>query len=100
MMKRLLAVMVAGLFAGGVSATDFYYNLGGANSDLSNERLSAQDFSGVQPSVGDTVARYQGWADGNPDLFKADRSGQSDSGNDPNIYSNISGNPDIEVWGP
>jgi hypothetical protein len=46
------------------------------------------------------VNRYQGLADGNPDLFTANRGGPSDSGDDPNIYRGISGNPDLEFWGP
>ena len=74
-MKRLLAVMASSFFVAGVSATDIYHGLGDGNSDLSTPRLSASDFAGVQPGVGDSVSRYQGWADGNPDLFKADRSG-------------------------
>jgi hypothetical protein len=100
MMKRLLTVITSSFFAAGVSATDIYYGLGDGNSDLSTNRVSAEDFVGVQPSVGDSVDRYQGWADGNPDLFKADRSGPSDSGDDPNIYRSISGNPDLPFWGP
>ena len=100
MMKRLVAVVASSIFAAGVNAADFYSGLGDGNSDLSAQRLSAEDFSGVQPSVGDSVARYHGWASGNPDLFKARRSGQTDSGNDPNIYRGLSGNPDLQFWGP
>ncbi len=99
-MKRLVAVIASSLFAGGVNAAGIYYGLGDGNSDLSTQRLSAQDFAGVQPSVGDTVNRYQGWEDGNPDLFKTDRSGPAYSGDEPNIYRGISGNPDLEFWGP
>ena len=99
-MKRLLAVIASSVFAVGVSAADFYHGFGTGNSDLPTQRLGAQDFAGVQPSVGDSVNRYQGWADGNPDLFMADRSGPRDSGDDPNIYRGISGNPDLQFWGP
>ena len=99
-MKRLIAVIASSVFAAGVSAADFYHGLGAGNSDLSNQSLSAEDFAGAQPSVGDSVNRYQGFADGNPDLFMADRGGPSDSGDDPNIYRGISGNPDLEFWGP
>ena len=99
-MKRLLAVIASSLFVAGVSAADIYYGVGVGNSDLSTQRLNAQDFAGVQPSVGDSVDRYQGWAEGNPDLFLADRSGPSDSGDDPDIYRGISGNPDLQFWGP
>ena len=99
-MKRLLAVIVSSVFATGVGAADIYQGFGTGNSDLTTQRLSAEDFVGAQPSVGDSVSRYQGWAKGNPDLFAADRSGPSGSGDDPNIYKSISGNPDLEVWGP
>jgi hypothetical protein len=100
MMKRLLAVVASSVFAVGVSAADFYHGFSSGNSDLPTQRLSAEDFAGVQPGVGDGVDRYQGWADGNPDLFNTDRSGPSDSGDDPNIYMGLSGNPDLEFWGP
>jgi hypothetical protein len=96
MMKRLLGVIASGLFAATVNGADIYYGLDDGNSDLSTQRLSAQDFAGVQPSVGDSVERYQGWAHGNPDLFKVDRSGTTNSGDDPNIYLGISGNPDLQ----
>lgn len=58
--------------------------------------LSDVDYAGAQPSIGDSVTRYQGWADdGNPDLFKADRSGPSGAGHDPDIYRGLGGNPDL-----
>jgi len=99
-MKRLLAVIASNVFAAGVSATDFYHGLGDGNSDLSTQRYSADDFSGVQPSVGDSVDRYHGLADGNSDLFKSNRTARTDSGNDPDIYRGFSGNSDLEFWGP
>ena len=52
--------------------------------------------SNTQPSIGDSVSRYHGWAEGNPDLFKADRSGSSGSTSDPDIYKNVSDNPDLQ----
>ena len=91
MMKRLLAVIASSFFAAGVSAADFYSGLDEGNSDLSTQRVSAEDFAGVQPGVGDSVARYQGWADGNPDLFKADRTGQNGASSDPDIYRGFAG---------
>lgn len=96
MMKRLLAMIASSVFAAGVSAADIYYGLGDGNSDLSTERLSAEDFAGVQPGVGDSVDRYQGWADGNEDLFKADRSGPSGATSNPDIYMELGGNPDLQ----
>jgi len=99
-MKKFAAAIVTTLFATGINAADIYYGLGDGNSDLSTQRFSADDFSGVQPSVGDSVKRYQGWAEGNPDLFVADTGGPTDSGDDPDIYKGISGNPDLQFWGP
>ena len=60
------------------------------------QRLSAQDFARVQPIIGDSVSRYHGLAEGNPDLLKSDRSGTTDSGKDPDIYMGLSGNPDLQ----
>jgi hypothetical protein len=57
--------------------------------------LSAEDFAGVQPGVGDSIDRYHGLADGNPDLFKAPVAGSMDSGEDPDIYPALSGNRDL-----
>lgn len=95
-MKKLATAIATTLFAAGINAADIYHGLGDGNSDLSNQRLSADDFAAVQPSVGDSADRYQGWADGNPDLFKADRTGPVNSAEDPDIYSGISGNPDLQ----
>ena len=50
----------------------------------------------MQPGVGDSFDLYSGLADGNADLFKSDRSGPSDSGDAPDIYISVSGNPDLQ----
>ena len=92
---KTITTLAAALFATQVSAIDIYYGLGEGHPDLSTTRISAEDFAGVQPSLGDSVDRYHGWAEGNPDLFQADRSGPTDSGNDPDIYMNLNGNPDL-----
>jgi hypothetical protein len=60
----------AALFAANVSAVEIYHGLENGHSDLSTPRVSANDFAGVQPSIGDSVERYRGFADGNPDLFQ------------------------------
>ena len=93
-MKTIIATIAATLFATGASAVEIYQGLG--SPDLSNQRVSAQDFAGVQPSIGDRVDLYHGLADGNADLFKTERSGPSDSGDAPDIYSSFSGNPDLQ----
>ena len=62
MMKRLLAVIVPSVFAAGVSATDWYGDVTDGNSDLSNQRGSAENFSGVQQSIGDSVPTLNSFA--------------------------------------
>ena len=94
-MKTILTTIAATLFAANVSAAGFYQGLSDGNSDLSTQRVSAEDFVGVQPSVGDSIDRYHGCADGNPDLFKSHASGHTDSGNSPDIYRSLGGNPDL-----
>ena len=95
-MKIIITTAAAILFAANVGAVEFYQGLDEGNSDLSNPRLSADDFAGVQPSIGDRVDRYHGLADGNPDLFRADRSIRSESTEAPDIYGVFSGNPDLQ----
>jgi len=95
-MKTIIITAAAALFAANVSAVEIYHGLEDGNSDLTTQRVGANDYTGVQPSVGDSVSRYHGWAEGNPDLFKADRSGASGSTSDPDIYMNVSGNPDLQ----
>jgi len=94
-MKTIITA-AAVLFAANVSAADIYHGLGEGNSDFSTARVSAEDFVGVQPSIGDNVSRYQGWDEGNPDLFKADGSQSRTSTGQPDIYMNVSGNPDLQ----
>jgi hypothetical protein len=95
-MKTIITAAAATLFAANISASDFYHGLENGNSDLSTQRVSADDFTGVQPSVGDSVSRYHGWDDGNPDLFKGDGSQSRSSTGRPDIYMNVSGNPDLQ----
>ena len=94
-MKTIITA-AAILFAANVSAADIYYGLGDGNDDLSVQRLSAEDFAGAQPSVGDSVSRYQGWDEGNPDLFKAAGSQERASTGRSDIYQDFSGNPDLQ----
>ena len=94
-MKTIITTTAAALFAANVSAYDIYHGLEEGNSDLSTQRVSADDFVGVQPSIG-TVSRYHGWDDGNPDLFKSDRRGPSGATSDPDIYMNVAANPDLQ----
>jgi hypothetical protein len=95
-MKKLTAAIFTTVFAASAGAADVYHGLDAGNSDLSAARLSAEDFVGVQPNVGDNVSRYQGWDEGNPDLFKAEGSQSRTSTGQPDIYMNVSGNPDLQ----
>jgi len=94
-MKTIITAAAAALFAANVSAVEIYHGLENGNSDLSTQRVSANDFAGVQPSIGDSVDRYRGFADGNPDLFKGDGRQSVESTGRPDIYMNVSGNPDL-----
>ena len=93
---KIIITVAAALFAANVSAVEIYHGLEDGNLDLTTPHVSASDFAGVQPSIGDSAPRYQGWAEGNPDLFKADRNGSNGAGTDPNIYMDFSGNPDLQ----
>ena len=94
-MKTILTTAAAALFAANVGAVEIYHGLAEGNTDLATPRLSAEDFAGVQPSIGDSVSRYQGVDAGNPDLFKRDGSQSRPSTGRPDIYMNASGNPDL-----
>ena len=55
-MKTIFTTVAATLFAANINAIEIYHGLAEGNSDLSTQRLSAADFVGVQPSVGDELA--------------------------------------------
>ncbi len=95
-MKTIITAAAAALFAANVSAVEIYQGFADGNSDLTTQRVSAIDYAGVQPSIGDSVSRYHGWDDGNPDLFKADGNQERPSTGRPDIYMNVSGNPDLQ----
>ena len=95
-MKTIIITAAAALFAANVGAAESYSRLVAGNPDSSTQRMtSAEDFAGVQPSIGDSVSVYHGLAEGNGDLFKADLSGPTDSGENPDIYVNVRANPDL-----
>ena len=75
-MKTIYAMFASALFTAGVSATEVYHGLESGNAELSTDRLSAEYFVGVQPSIGDVTDRYHGWAEGNSDLFETDYSAE------------------------
>jgi hypothetical protein len=94
-MKTIITAAAAVLFAANVGAADFYHGLDEGNSDLSTSRVSGEDLSAIQPSIGDSVDRYHGWAEGNADLFKGDGTQERPSTGRPDIYMDISQNPDL-----
>ena len=69
-MKTIITAAAA-LFAANVGAADVYHGLERGNTDLSGQRLSAEDFTGVQPSIGDSVDRYHGWPTATPTCSRA-----------------------------
>ena len=92
---KTIVTAAAVLFAANVSAADIYGPLGEGNPELATQRLSAEEFAGVQPSVGDSVERYHGWAEGHPDLFKTDPGGTATSTGRPDIYKSFGASPDL-----
>ena len=95
-MKTIITAAAATLFAVNVGAADSYSSLVSGNPDSSTQRMtSAENFTGVQPSIGDGVSRYHGWDDGNTDLFKGDGNQERPSTGRPDIYMNVSENPDL-----
>ena len=65
-MKTIITTAAAALFAANVGAVEIYQGFADGNSDLTTQRVATSDFAGAQPSIGDGVSRYQGWAEGNP----------------------------------
>ena len=94
-MKTYAAAVFAAIFAGSVSAADAYRDLTRGNPDSYVNAASGSEMSGIQPGVGDSVGRYSGWDDGNPDLFKGDF-GDYAGTEDPDIYGALGGNSDLD----
>ena len=94
-MKTIITAAAAVLFTAGVNADDVYQGLAAGNPDLFDRHQPVDSMSAVQPSVGDGFDRYHGLGDGNADLFKGDGSLERESTGRPDIYMNVSGNPDL-----
>ena len=94
-MKIIITAAAAILFAAGVHADDVYHGLAQGNSDLFDRHQPVDSMAAVQPSVGDSFDRCQGLGDGNTDLFRGDGSLERESTGRPDIYMNVSGNPDL-----
>ena len=93
-MKTLFVTVAMGIMAANAGASEVYRGFEQGNPDLSTQHVSARDFVGVQPSIGDRIERYHGLAEGNPDLFKTAEI-RTTSSNDPQVYHGFSGNPDL-----
>ena len=96
-MKTIATAIAAALFATGATASNIYNGFGDSNPDLSVGYASVQmDMTGVQPGVGDSFDRYHGWADNNPDLFRA-MGGSGSTHESPDRYGSFDdGNPDLQ----
>ena len=94
-MKQLIAAIAVAAFVNGVSADDVYKGLAQGNPELHDGHYSGMVMTGVQPGVGDRIDIYRGLADGNPDLFKQEAVPFAKSGDDPDIYQALDGNPDL-----
>jgi hypothetical protein len=92
--KTLLLVTVTASFAAAAVADDFYHGFAAGNPDFRSSDLKVQSMAGVQPSVGDSVDRYQGWAKDNPDLLSRFQAEFTDQ-DFPQIYPGQKGNPDL-----
>jgi hypothetical protein len=95
-MKTIATAIAAALFATGASAANIYGGFGNNNPDLSVGYASApMDVIGVQPGIGASFDRYHGWADNNPDLFRA-TGGSGSTHQPPDRYGSFDdGNPDL-----
>ena len=91
----MAAAMAAGLFAAAAGADDIYNGFGAGNPDL---RAETNDYVGstvIQRGVGDSVDRYQGWADGNGDLFNSFESPVDDREQPADVYHGFRDNPEL-----
>lgn len=89
-----LGPIAAFLCVTGVGAEDIYRDFAAGNPDL---RVESGDYAGtavIQRGVGDSIDRYQGWSDGNGDLFKR-FDAPVDDHEPPNVYEGFRGNPDL-----
>ena len=96
-MKRFASLIALASFATAAGATDIYQQFSEGNSDL---RAQPNEYMGTtQRGVGASVDRYQGWADGNGDLFKRSDAGIADPHMSnhqlPNVYRGFSGDPNL-----
>ncbi len=96
-MKRYAAIIALASFATAAVADGIYQQFSEGNSDLSTQ--PNHYVGATQRGVGASVDRYQGWADGNGDLFKSSDAGITDpqmsDHQSPDVYRSFSDNPDL-----
>ncbi len=95
-MKTIIATAAATLFAASVSAGSIYNGFEQGNSDLQGGYASSGGaITASQPGVGSGFDRYQGWADGNHDLFEDTHSTPLNRSAPADVYRGFTGNPDL-----
>ena len=96
-MKTIATAFAAALFATGASASTIYSGYGDSNPDLSVGYATVEtNMAAAQPDVGNSFDRYHGWADNNPDLFRA-TGGSGSTHESPDRYGSFDdGNPDLQ----
>ncbi|MBK5969488.1 MULTISPECIES: hypothetical protein [Thiorhodovibrio] len=93
-MNKILTTTAGLLLATSVQAADSLQDFISGNPD-SDHRVGAFQASGpVSPGTGNTLDRYQGVAQGNPDLLNVGE-GRSPTHARPDIYGAFGGSPDL-----
>lgn len=96
---QTLAIAAAALLTAGAQAADSYTQFTAGNPDSARQRITYEGRTAVAPSIGSSLDRYQGIAQGNSDLFSVDRSAafnrEHARSERPDIYGPFGGNPDL-----
>ncbi len=91
--KTIVAATVI-LFAASAQAADSRQQFISGNPDSDNSRDFYVGMTAVQPGIGADFDRYQGFGEGNPDLF-SEGFGPSPEHQSPDIYGAFGGSPDL-----
>jgi hypothetical protein len=93
-MTKLILTTAAVLFTVSAHAADSYQQFVQGNPDSDNTRAHYTGVQAQPPGVGADISRYQGFGEGNPDLFEIEL-GRSPKSQSPEIYGAAEGNPDL-----
>jgi hypothetical protein len=93
---KIIITAAAMLLAANVTAASVYHGLDAGNTDLNGSQPFAAEVTGVQPGVGDHVDIYGRLDDRNADLFRGDGVQSRPSTGRPDVYRNLSANPDLK----